>query len=84
MNAGRPVNPQICVISAVRQTADGRAQVGRIYQPDALVSLDASEQAYIVSLGIKVVWDLRSPGDEPALRARWVGPSPMFPEVPQL
>jgi len=67
------------------RTADGRfVRWGLVYRTEHLTGLTAGDYAYIGRLGIRLVCDLRTPGEREKAPTRWIGTAPSFLQVPVL
>lgn len=61
------------------RTADGRfVRWGLVYRTEHLTALTAKDYDYIGHLGIRLVCDLRTPGEREKAPTRWTGTAPAF------
>lgn len=61
------------------RTADGRfVRWGRLYRSDHLTNLTARDYTYLGGIGIRVVCDLRTPGERTKAPTTWAGEAPEF------
>ena len=59
------------------RTSDGRfVRWGRLYRSDHLVNLTPADYAYLGGLGVRVVCDLRTPGEQAKAPTKWIGDAP--------
>ena len=64
------------------RATDGRfVRWGRLYRSDHLVNLTARDYVYLDGLGIRVVCDLRTPGERAKAPTEWVGDAPEIVNV---
>ena len=67
------------------RTADGRfLRWGLVYRTEHLTALNARDYEYIGRLGIRLVCDLRTPGERERAPTKWVGTAPAFLQAPVL
>jgi protein-tyrosine phosphatase len=65
------------------RTSDGRyVRWGMVYRSNHLVNLTANDYKYLASLGIRLVCDVRTPGERMRAPTHWMGQAPEFLSAP--
>jgi len=68
-------------LGGYRTNDDRYVKWGLLYRTDHLVALTARDYEYLASLGIRLVCDLRTPGERQRSPTKWQGAEPSFLEA---